>query len=107
MLHEGVKGLLAIIIASLLWGTTGVTASYTPGYGGGIDKLYIPNVTLDQLIPLRQANDLWISSMADASDGQITEGVVISNFFLGGIYTIEYLETQDYILSLSDYFGVV
>ncbi len=85
----------------------GVTASYTPGYGGGIDKLYIPNVTLDQLIPLRQANDLWISSMADASDGQITEGVVISNFFLGGIYTIEYLETQDYILSLSDYFGVV
>lgn len=29
MLHEGVKGLLAIIIASLLWGTTGVTASYT------------------------------------------------------------------------------
>ena len=85
----------------------GVTASYTPGYGGGIDWLYIPNATLDQLIPLRQANDLWISSMADASDGQITEGVVISNFFLGGIYTIEYLETQDYILSLSDYFGVV
>ena len=71
------------------------------------DATYIPNVTLDQLIPLRQANDLWISSMADASDGQITEGVVISNFFLGGIYTIEYLETQDYILSLSDYFGVV
>lgn len=29
MLHEGVKGLLAIVIASLLWGTTGVTASYT------------------------------------------------------------------------------
>ena len=85
----------------------GVTASYTPGYGGGIDWLYIPNATLDQLIPLRQANDLWISSVADASDGQITEGMVISNFFLGGIYTIEYLETQDYILSLSDYFGVV
>ena len=29
MLHEGIKGLLAIVIASLLWGTTGVTASYT------------------------------------------------------------------------------
>ena len=85
----------------------GVTASYTPGYGGGIDWLYIPNATLDQLIPLRQANDLWISSVADASDGQITEGVVISNFFLGGIYTIENLQTQDRAISLSGYFGIV
>lgn len=29
MQYEGTKGLLAIVIASLLWGTTGVTASYT------------------------------------------------------------------------------
>jgi len=28
-------------------------------------------------------------------------------FFLGGIYTIEYLETQDAIISLSGAFGVV
>ena len=86
----------------------GVTASYTPGYGGGNgDTLYLPNVLLSQVYVARQADNLWLSSMADASDGQITEGVVISNFFLGGIYTIEYLETQDYILSLSDYFSVV
>lgn len=85
----------------------GVTSSYTARYGGGIDWLYIPNVTLGQLFAARQADNLWITSMADASDGQITEGVVITNFFLGGIYTIEYLETQDAIISLSGYFGVV
>jgi hypothetical protein len=45
--------------------------------------------------------------MADASDGQITEGVVITNFFQGGIYTIEYLRTQDAVISLSGAFGVV
>ena len=39
--------------------------------------------------------------MADASDGQITEGVVITNFFQGSIYTIEYLRTQDAVISLS------
>ncbi|MFO1234089.1 MAG: hypothetical protein U1E47_03075 [Rivihabitans pingtungensis] len=70
----------------------GVTASYTPGYGGGNgDTLYLPNVLLSQVYVARQADNLWLSSMADASDGQITEGVVITNFFQGGIYTIEYL----------------
>lgn len=86
----------------------GVTASYTPGYGGGSgDTLYLPNMLLSQVFAARQADNLWITSMADVSDGQITEGVVITNFFLGGIYTIEYLETQDAIISLSGAFGVV
>jgi hypothetical protein len=86
----------------------GVTASYTPGYGGGNgDTLYLPNVLLSQVYVARQADNLWLSSMADASDGQITEGVVITNFFQGGIYTIEYLRTQDAVISLSGAFGVV
>ena len=78
------------------------------GYGGGSGgTLYLPNMLLSQVFAARQADNLWITSMADASDGQINEGVVITNFFLGGIYTIEYLETQDAVISLSGAFGVV
>lgn len=32
--HNGLKGVLAIIIASLLWGTTGTAASYSPDISG-------------------------------------------------------------------------
>ena len=43
----------------------GVTASYTPGYGGGNgDTLYLPNVLLSQVYVARQADNLWLSSMA-------------------------------------------
>lgn len=85
----------------------GVTSSFTPGYGGGIDTVQIPNLTLNQVYAGRYNNDLYLSSVADASDGQLNEGVVITNFFLGGIYTIEYLQTSDYTFNLSQYFGVV
>ena len=62
---------------------------------------------LNQVYAGRYNNDLYLSSVADASDGQLNEGVVITNFFLGGIYTVEYLYTTDYSINLSQYFGVV
>ena len=69
--------------------------------------MQIPNLTLKQVYAGRYNNDLYLSSVADASDGQLNEGVVITNFFLGGIYTVEYLYTTDYSINLSQYFGVV
>lgn len=84
----------------------GVTSSFTPGYGGGIDAVYIPNLSLSQVYYAIYNNDLYLSSVADASDGQLTEGVVITNFFLGGIYTVEYLHTSDYSINIAEYFNV-
>ena len=52
-------------------------------------------------------NNVYLSSIADASDGQLNDGAIITNFFLGGIYTVEYLYTNDYAVNLSQYFGVV
>lgn len=37
-------------------------------------------------------NDLWITSIADAADGFIDNGVKIENYYLGGHYTVELLQ---------------
>ena len=89
----------------------GVTASFTPGYGGGIDWLYIPNATLDQLILyVTSQMILWISGVADASDGQITERWSASPTWAQGwnLYHWKPRQTQDRaIQSCLGYFGIV
>lgn len=68
------------------------------GYGGGTDTLWFTGVSTSQLAAYRPADsfDVWISSMADFSDGQLDDGVVIQDFFLHESNTfIEYISTSD------------
>ena len=79
----------------------GVTASYTLAMVAAMATLCTrPNVLLSQVYVARQADNLWppVWPMLAMVDHR---GVVITNFFQGGIYTIEYLRTQDAVISLS------
>lgn len=69
-----------------------------PGYGGGTsDVVYFTDVTMANLAFFRPtgSNDLWVSSVADFSDGYLNDGVIIQDFYLGGNNTIEYLYSSD------------
>lgn len=83
----------------------GVTASYTAGYGGGTDFVDISGASIADLVFVSNGNDLKITTWVDYQDGQINDGVVLQNYYLGGIYTIEFLSTYDYQnIYLPDYF---
>jgi Ca2+-binding RTX toxin-like protein len=74
------------------------SATLTPGFGGGTaDVLYFRDVNAADLdaFTVAGSNDLWIASIADASDGVIDGGVRIQDFYLGGNNVIEYLVTAD------------
>lgn len=64
------------------------------GYGGGTDLLYF-GYNASQLYLFQSGNDFLITTIADASDGVMNEGVVIQDFFLGGNNVVEYLQTAD------------
>lgn len=85
-----------------------VSESLVTGYGGGIDKVVLAGISLDQLVCFISTNgqDLWLSSVSDVADGVMDDGVVIENFFQGGGYLIEYVETSDYLINLGYLFGV-
>lgn len=68
------------------------------GYGGGVDTIRFTGVTWTQLAAHRPPNssDVWISSMADFSDGQLNDGFVIQDFFLNESNTfIEFVATSE------------
>ncbi len=68
------------------------------GYGGGTsDIVYFANVNLANLGWAQPvgSNDLWLGTTADLSDGVLSDGVVIQDFFLGGNNLVEWLVTAD------------
>jgi len=73
----------------------------TPGFGSGTDTLYYGANAAD--IGLYQSgNTLWVTTVADAADGIISDGVQVQNFFSNTNSRIEYIVTADnYQLDLS------
>jgi Ca2+-binding RTX toxin-like protein len=70
------------------------------GYGGGTsDIVYLLNVSSTNLFVYSPSgkNDLWLTSEVDISDGELDDGVIIEDFFLGGANVVEYLMTSDNI----------
>lgn len=68
------------------------------GYGGGTaDIVYFTNVTMANLAFYHPtgSNNLWISSLADFSDGYLNDGVIIEDFYLGGNNVVESLYSSD------------
>lgn len=66
------------------------------GYGGGsADIIYFSSITLANMGYARSGNNLWLGSITDLSDGSVSDGVIIENFFLGGNYVVEYLVTAE------------
>lgn len=66
------------------------------GYGGGsADMIYFTNITQANIGLARSGNNLWIGSYTDLSDGSISDGVIIENFYLGGNYVVETLKTAE------------
>lgn len=76
----------------------GMSEAMYAGYGGGTDTIRFTGVSLSQLAAYRPADssDIWISSLADFSDNQLDDGVVIQDFFLQDSNTfIEFALTSD------------
>lgn len=48
-----------------------------------------------ELIRFQNSNDLWITSTTDFGDETIDAGVKIEDYYLGGHYTVEFLQTAD------------
>ncbi len=73
------------------------TAAAVPGYGGGDDTIYFPDVKLSDVAYVRPENtdDLWLSSFDDLSDESLDDGVIVEDFYLGGDNTVENLVTAD------------
>lgn len=66
------------------------------GYGGGADTVYLGYNAAD-IAYLRPAgsNNLWLGTATDLSDGVLSEGFIIENFFSSINNRIEFLDTLD------------
>jgi Ca2+-binding RTX toxin-like protein len=76
----------------------GASEALVPGYGGGIDIIQFSSISLAQLAVYRPegSNDLWISSVADFSDGTLDDGVIVEDFYSADANTfIEWIYTSD------------
>lgn len=76
----------------------GASESLVAGYGGGVDVIQLPSISLAQLAVYRPAgsNDLWISSFADFADGTLNDGVIVQDFYSADANTfIEWVYTSD------------
>lgn len=84
-----------------------LTAAANPGYGGGTDAIVFPSLNFEEISFSRpgDSNDLYICSTADLSDGTMSDGVIIQDFFLGGNNTIELIGTKDGYFDLSGLFA--
>lgn len=81
------------------------SASGAVGYGGGEDTLKVgyTNANLEILADTTN-NNLYITSSTDWADGVMNEGIIIEDFFLGGDYVIERLETSNFVnIDLTDF----
>lgn len=76
------------------------TVTGAVGSGVGLsDTLQFNGVLLKDLHAYTASNnlDLWITSVTDAADGVINDGVLIQNYYLGGDYVIERIAGSDAI----------
>lgn len=66
------------------------------GFGGGTDVLHFQYAEADIYIGyIPGDNNLYVTTNADLADGQMDEGVIIEDFFLGGNNVIETIITSD------------
>ncbi|SNR99647.1 MULTISPECIES: calcium-binding protein [unclassified Azospirillum] len=79
-----------------------VGSSSNTGNGGGIDRLYIQNVTKANLYLQRNGNDLIVSTQSDAADGYLDNYITIQNHYLNNNNMVEYIYGSD---NLSYYLG--
>lgn len=66
-----------------------------PGYGGGVDYVWAGDIDAQDIRLVQNNSDLYISDVADLSDGTADRGVLVENFFLGGNNVVEYLIAAD------------
>lgn len=80
-----------------------LSAANATGFGGGTDSLFILDVAAADLRFFQVGNDLYVTDVADISDGVINTGVNIQNFFLGGNNVVEYVYGSDYGFDISSW----
>lgn len=74
----------------------GASETLASGYGGGTDTIHFPSVSPSQLVAYRNVNELWLTTVADAADGFLDDGVIIQDFYLHESNTsIEYVKLSD------------
>lgn len=66
-----------------------------PGYGGGVDHLWVRDVPLDELWLVQDGEDLQVTDSTDLADGHADSGILLEDFFLGGNNVIEQLYGAD------------
>ncbi|MDQ7735384.1 hypothetical protein QT231_22005 [Halomonas sp. SpR1] len=81
-----------------------LSPSESTGFGGGSDTIFFTDINLADLDYIRSegSDDLWLSSVADLSDGTFDDSVIVEDFFLGGNNMIETVGTADnYLIDLT------
>lgn len=85
-----------------------MSATWTPGFGGGNDRIELLNTTLDGVIVARVGDDLLLSRFEDIlDDGQANSYVTVEGFFLQGQGFIEEIGLQDTIIAGTDLVAIV
>ncbi|WP_425902902.1 calcium-binding protein [Agrobacterium radiobacter] len=69
------------------------------------DRLIVSYATSDvKFYTFTDNKNLLITSETDANDGMVDNAVIIENYFAGGHYVVEILQTSDGVHYLPDYF---
>ncbi|MDZ3837144.1 MAG: hypothetical protein U0S49_07190 [Rhodospirillales bacterium] len=66
-----------------------------PGYGSGLDHLWVRDAPLDELWLVQDGDDLQVTDSSDVADGYADNGILMEDFFLGGDNVIERLYGAD------------
>lgn len=76
----------------------GASETWQSGFGGGNDYIQLTGISAAQFLAYHPegSNDLWLSSVADFSDGYFDDGIIIEDFYTADASAfIEWAYTSD------------